>query len=224
MTRHKTPTGLAEHIVGCHACGLPHRADLNAHGMVCTRCGAPLHFRKPDSLTRTWALLIASYILIIPANLMPVMKSNTLSGSEDDTIISGVIYLWETGSQALAVILFMASVLIPITKLVTLTYLLISVRRRSVWKPKVRTQMYRTLEAVGRWSMIDIYVAAMLTALVQFGSIMSINVGAGAIAFGAVVVLTMLAAESFDPRLIWDAVDQSDSVNEKALPREQHVV
>lgn len=224
MTRHKTPTGLLEHIVGCHACGLAHRADLNAHGMVCTRCGAPLHFRKPDSLTRTWALLIASYILIIPANLMPVMKSNTLSGSEDDTIISGVIYLWETGSQALAVILFMASVLIPITKLVTLTYLLISVRRRSVWKPKVRTQMYRTLEAVGRWSMIDIYVAAMLTALVQFGSIMSINVGAGAIAFGAVVVLTMLAAESFDPRLIWDAVDQSDSVNEKALPREQHVV
>lgn len=136
--------------------------------------------------------------------------------------MSGVIYLWVSGSQALSMILFIASVLIPITKLLALTYLLISVRRRSVWKPKVRTQMYRILEAVGRWSMIDIYVAAMLTALVQFGSIMSINVGTGAIAFGAVVVLTMLAAESFDPRLIWDAADQQEATNE--ISKEQHVV
>lgn len=136
--------------------------------------------------------------------------------------MSGVIYLWVSGSQALSMILFIASILIPITKLLALTYLLISVRRRSVWKPKVRTQMYRILEAVGRWSMIDIYVAAMLTALVQFGSIMSINVGTGAIAFGAVVVLTMLAAESFDPRLIWDAADQQEATNE--ISKEQHVV
>ena len=136
--------------------------------------------------------------------------------------MSGVIYLWVSGSQALSMILFIASILIPITKLLALTYLLVSVRRRSVWKPKMRTQMYRILEAVGRWSMIDIYVAAMLTALVQFGSIMSINVGTGAIAFGAVVVLTMLAAESFDPRLIWDAADQQEATNE--ISKEQHVV
>lgn len=215
-------TGAAAHIIGCHACGLAHSAEPDAHGLKCSRCGMSLHFRKPDSFNRTWALLIASYILIIPANVMPVMKSNTLSGSEDDTIMSGVIYLWVSGSQALSIILFIASILIPITKLIALTYLLVSVRRRSVWKPKVRTQIYRVLEAVGRWSMIDIYVAAMLTALVQFGSIMSINVGAGAIAFGAVVVLTMFAAESFDPRLIWDAADQQAATNE--ISKEQHVV
>lgn len=215
-------TGAAVGIVGCHACGLAHHAPPNAHNMVCRRCGVALHVRKPDSVNRTWALLMASYILIIPANLLPVMKSSTLSGAEDDTIMSGVIYLWVSGSQALSIILFIASILIPISKLVVLTYLLISVRRRSVWKPKVRTQMYRVLEAVGRWSMIDIYVAAMLTALVQFGSIMSINVGTGAIAFGAVVVLTMFAAESFDPRLIWDAAAQSEQTRE--LSKEHHVV
>ena len=150
------------------------------------------------------------------------MESNTLTGTEDDTIMSGVIYLWTSGSQALSIILFIASILIPITKLLTLTYLLISVRRRSVWKPKIRTQMYRVLEAVGRWSMIDIYVAAMLTALVQFGNIMSINVGAGALAFGAVVVLTMFAAESFDPRFLWESTDQSEEAQK--IAKENHVL
>ena len=222
MSNQSVITGADAHIVGCHGCGLAHKAAPDAHGLVCRRCGLPLHFRKPDSLNRSWALLIASYILIIPANVLPVMESNTLSGREDDTIMSGVIYLWTSGSQALSAILFIASILIPITKLLTLTYLLISVRQRSVWQPKVRTQMYRILEAVGRWSMIDIYVAAMLTALVQFGNIMSINVGAGAIAFGAVVVLTMLAAESFDPRLLWDSTDHSDET--PGITKENHVV
>jgi len=134
--------------------------------------------------------------------------------------MGGVIYLWVSGSQVLSIILFIASILIPVTKLLAMTYLLVSVHRRSLWKPKVRTQIYRILEAVGRWSMIDIYVAAMLTALVQFGSLMSINVGSGAIAFGVVVVLTMLAAESFDPRLIWEATDQSEELTE--IPKENH--
>ncbi len=213
-------TGKGARVLGCDACGMAHRGSLNDHGMVCSRCGLPLHFRKPDSINRTWALLIASYILIIPANLLPVMKSSTLTGSEDDTIMGGVIYLWVSGSQVLSIILFIASILIPVTKLLAMTYLLVSVHRRSLWKPKVRTQIYRILEAVGRWSMIDIYVAAMLTALVQFGSLMSINVGSGAIAFGVVVVLTMLAAESFDPRLIWEATDQSEELTE--IPKENH--
>ena len=103
-------TGKGAHILGCDACGLPHRGSLNDHGMVCSRCGLPLHFRKPDSINRTWALLIASYILIIPANLLPVMKSSTLTGSEDDTIMGGVIYLWVSGSQVLSIILFIASI------------------------------------------------------------------------------------------------------------------
>ena len=222
MTNHPVVTGVEAHVIGCHGCGLAHSVAGSDHGMVCRRCGLPLHFRKPDSLNRTWALLIAAYILIIPANLLPVMKSSTLGATEADTIISGVIYLWESGSEVLSIILFIASVLIPVCKLLAMTYLLVSVHRRSLWKPKTRTQIYRVLEAVGRWSMIDVYVAAMLTALVQFGSIMSINVGTGAIAFGAVVVLTMLAAECFDPRLIWEATDRSEAAIE--IPKENHAV
>jgi paraquat-inducible protein A len=218
----RTLTGMEAHVVGCDGCGLAHRASPTQHDLRCRRCGLPLHFRKPDSLNRTWALLIASYILIIPANLLPVMKSSGLSGTEDDTIMGGVIYLWESGSEVLGAILFIASIVIPLSKLFALTYLLISVRRRSTWNPKKRTQIYRILEAVGRWSMIDVYVASMLTALVQFGNLMSINVGGGAIAFGAVVVLTMIAAECFDPRLIWEATDQTQATPD--LPKENHAV
>jgi len=128
-------------------------------------------------------------------------------GSETDTIMSGVVFLWVDGSWPLAVILFIASIAVPFSKLFALTYLLVSVQRRSTLAPAQRTRLYRVLEFVGRWSMIDIYVAALLTALVQFGGLMSIRAGPGAIAFGAVVVLTMFAAESFDPRLIWDPVE-----------------
>lgn len=215
-------TGTSVGIVGCDGCGLAHHASPDKHGMRCRRCGLPLHFRKPDSLNRTWALLIASYILIIPANLLPVMKSSTLTGVENDTIMGGVVYLWESGSEVLGAILFIASIVIPLSKLVALTYLLVSVHQRSRWNPKKRTQLYRVLEAVGRWSMIDVYVASMLTALVQFGNLMSINVGGGAIAFGAVVVLTMIAAECFDPRLIWEATDQPNVTTDS--PKETHAV
>ena len=208
-------TGSSAGLVGCHACGLTHHASPETHHLTCTRCGSSLHFRKPNSLSRTWALLIAAYVLIVPANLLPVMETGSLFGSEEDTIFSGVIYLWTSGSQPLAIILFFASIVSPVAKLLSLTYLLISVQRRSTWEPKERTRLYRILEAVGRWSMIDVYVAAMLTALVQFGSLMSIRAGSGAIAFGAVVVLTIFAAESFDPRLIWDAVDHPEKVKEK---------
>ena len=208
-------------ILSCHACGLVSRASKNQHDMICSRCDTPLHFRKKNSLSRAWALLIAAYVFIIPANLLPVMETGSLFGSEKDTIISGVIFLWNSGSQPLAFILFFASVFIPVAKLVSLTYLLVSVQRRSTFQPKNRTKLYRILEFVGRWSMIDVYVAAMLTALVQFGSVMSIRVGNGAIAFGAVVVLTILAAECFDPRLIWDSIEKTK--NNENLSKEKHV-
>jgi paraquat-inducible protein A len=202
-----TVTAAQAGLMSCHACGLLHRPVGSAHDLVCTRCGAALHTRKPDSLKRTWALLIAAFILIIPANLLPVMISGSLFGSETDTIMSGVVFLWIDGSWPLAIILFIASIAVPFSKLFALTYLLVSVQRRSTLAPAQRTRLYRVLEFVGRWSMIDIYVAALLTALVQFGGLMSIRAGPGAIAFGAVVVLTMFAAESFDPRLIWDPVE-----------------
>jgi len=191
----------------CHACGLLHRASGHAHGLFCTRCGAALHTRKRDSVARAWALLIAAYVLIVPANVLPVMVSGSLFGSESDTIMSGVAFLWSEGSWLLAAILFIASIAVPFAKLLAMTFLLVSVQRRSTLAPEQRTRLYRVLEFVGRWSMIDIYVAAILTALVQFGGLMSIQAGPGAIAFGSVVVLTMFAAESFDPRLIWDPVE-----------------
>jgi len=194
--------------VACHACGLVHQADSHAHDLVCARCGAALHARKPNSVARAWALLIAAYVLIIPANVLPVMVSGSLFGSEADTIMSGVVFLWRDGDAPLAIILFCASIAIPFSKLFALTYLLLSVQKRSTLAPRRRTQLYRILEFVGRWSMIDIYVASLLAALVQFGGLMSIQAGPGAIAFGAVVVITMFAAESFDPRLIWDPVEE----------------
>ncbi len=191
-------------LLACHGCGLLQRAPGAAHDLACARCGAGLHFRTPDSVARTWALLIAAYVLFVPANVLPVMQTGSLFGAQTDTIMSGVIFLWVTGSWPLALIIFVASIAVPASKLLALTYLLVSVQRRSAWARQQRTRLYRVLELVGRWSMVDIYVAAILAALVQFGGLMSIRPGPGAIAFGAVVVLTMFAAESFDPRLIWD--------------------
>lgn len=214
-------TAASQQILGCNACGLAQREPPAQEHLHCSRCGTRLHFRKPNSIGRTWALVIAAYVLIIPANLMPVMATGSLFGTEKDTIFGGVKFLWESNSQVLAIILFCASIVIPFAKLISLTFLLISVQRRSTWKPKVRAQLYRIVEAIGRWSMIDVYVATMLTALVQFGDLMSIRAGVGAIAFGSVVMLTIFAARSFDPRLIWEAVDPLTS--DKNIAKELHV-
>jgi paraquat-inducible protein A len=170
----------------------------------CPRCDAYLHLRKPGSVGRCWALLVASYILYIPANLMPIMDTGTLRNYRSDTIMSGVIHLWVTGSMGIAAIVFVASIVVPLFKLLALTLLLISVQRQSVWRPEERTRLYRLVELVGRWSMLDIYVVTILATLVQMGSMATVKAGPGAIAFGAVVVLTMFAAIYFDPRLIWD--------------------
>jgi paraquat-inducible protein A len=138
------------------------------------------------------------------------METGSLFGAQSDTIMSGVVYLWTSGSWPLAVIVFVASILVPGAKMLALTVLLISVQRRSMWRPQERTKLYRVVEFVGRWSMVDIYVAAMLTALVQFKALATIKAGPAAIAFGAVVVMTMFAAEAFDPRLIWDPVREKN--------------
>lgn len=195
-------------LLACHGCGLVHRPSAAAHDLACSRCGASLHLRKPDSIARTWALLIASYVLFVPANLLPVMETGSLFGAQTDTIMSGVVFLWVTGSWPLALIIFVASIAVPAGKLLALTYLLVSVQRRSVWALQQRARLFRVVELVGRWSMVDIYVAAVLAALVQFQGLMTIRPGPGAIAFGAVVVLTMFAAERFDPRLIWDPMER----------------
>jgi len=191
-------------LLVCHACHLLNRPCGAAHDLACARCGAILHVRKPESIERTWVYLIAAGLLYIPANVLPVMETGSLFGSQTDTIMSGVVYLWTSGSWPLAAIVFIASIMVPGSKLIALTFLLVSVQRRSTWRPLERTRLYRVVKLVGRWSMVDIYVAAILTAIVQFKSLAMIKAGPGAIAFGAVVVLTMFAAKCFDPRLIWD--------------------
>jgi paraquat-inducible protein A len=201
-------TAAACGLLSCHVCGLVSKAPRMGGAAHCPRCSAKLHFRKPDSIARTWALLIAAGIMYVPANLLPMMETSSLFGSQDDTIMSGVVYLWHSGSWDLALIVFIASIMVPLLKLIALTLLLISVQRRSVWQPVQRTRLYRLVELVGRWSMLDIYVVTILAALVQIGSLATIKAGPAAMAFGAVVVLTMFAAMQFDPRLIWDPLQK----------------
>lgn len=176
----------------------------------CQRCGSRLHARKPGSVQRVWALLIAAYALYIPANLLPIMETRSLFGVQRDTILSGVVYLWESGSWALSLIVFVASIVVPMLKLLALTLLLLSVSQLQPSSAFTRTRVYRMLELIGRWSMLDVYVVAILVALVQAQALATIVPGPGVVAFGAVVVLSMLATMSFDPRLIWDSEIQNE--------------
>jgi len=175
--------------------------------MLCPRCGSLLHQRKPRSLARTWALVIAAFIFYIPANVLPITKVISLGKAQSDTIMSGVIYFIHTGMWPIALVIFIASIFVPLVKLFILTFLLISVERKWQWRPKDRTSLYRITEAIGRWSMTDIYVVTILVALVKLGGLATIEAEPGAIFFAAVVVTTMFAAMSFDPRLIWDSLE-----------------
>ncbi len=171
---------------------------------VCPRCGSEVHPRKPDSLQYTWALVIASIIFYIPANLLPMMHVETFAGTESDTIMSGVIYFVSSGSYLIAFVIFVASIVVPIVKLIILVYLLISVQRGSCLYRRKRKKLYMLTEIIGRWSMVDVYVVGIMVALVHFGGLTEIKAGLGADFFLLVVVVTMLAAMKFDPRMIWD--------------------
>jgi paraquat-inducible protein A len=189
----------------CEDCQLlSHLPERLAHGALCPRCGARLHSRKEQSLQRTWAFLIAAMICYVPANLFPIMTVRSLGTAESDTIMGGIVYLLTHGMWPLALVVFTASFCVPLLKLVSLTGLLLSVHRSSRWRPVDRTRLYRITVAVGRWSMVDVFVVTILVALVHLGALATIEAESGAVFFGAVVVLTMLAAEAFDPRLIWD--------------------
>src|SRR6476661_3685956 len=198
------PSALQQGLVSCHSCGMLSRLPAHARGH-CPRCHARLHARKPDSISRTWALVILAYILYIPANLLPILESRSLLTAESNTIMSGILMFWESGSWMIAGLVFIASIVVPLTKLLALTWLLVSVQLKSRRRALQRTQLFRLVEFVGRWSMLDIYVVALTVTLVQVGTLASIQVGPGALAFGAVVVITMLASHTFDPRLIWVA-------------------
>ncbi|MFL5285346.1 MAG: paraquat-inducible protein A [Rhodopila sp.] len=203
--------------IGCDTCGLVSRA---APGKPCPRCGHRLRDRKPWAIQRTWAYLIAAAILYIPANTYPVLTVIRLGAGQPSTILGGVKELIDAGMWPLAALVFFASVAVPVLKLIGLGLLLILTQTGSVWRLHDRTVLYRIVDAVGRWSMIDIFMESILVALVQFGTVASIYPGPGAIAFAAVVVLTMLAARSFDPRLMWDklsAQPQTGSRHEHAF-------
>lgn len=198
-------------LCSCHVCGLVSPCGQEGGVTHCPRCRSTLHLRRPNSLQHCWALLIAAYILYVPANLMIMMETGSLISYRKDTIMSGIIHLWTTGFKGIAAIVFIASILVPLFKLLVLTLLLISVRHGSTWGMHQRLLLYRVVEFVGRWSMLDIFVVTLLAALVQLHSLAEVKAGTGAIAFGAVVVLTMFAAMAFDPRLMWDSLRKENA-------------
>ena len=189
-------------VIGCHTCHLVNHADP---GDLCRRCHSVLHTRKNDSVNRTWALVLSAIFLYIPANIYPVMNITQLAKAQDFTIFGGIKELVDYGLWPLAALVFLASITIPLMKLATLAFLLITTQRRRVTNLQFRTRAFRVIDFIGRWSMIDIFMISILVALVRFGQLASINAETGAPCFAGVVILTMFAVITFDPRLMWDA-------------------
>jgi len=196
-------------VIACHTCGFLAHDDAAHH--PCPRCGAQMHHRTENSLTRTWALVLSATLLMIPAQLYPIMTVSQLGRGSPDTILSGVVKLLTNGYIGLGLIVFIASIVVPVAKLIALVVLLRGVERRSTWKPRDRTQLYRITEIVGAWSMVDVFLVGLLSGLVSLNLLANIEPGVGATFFGAVVVITMFAAHSFDPRLIWDEAGANEA-------------
>jgi paraquat-inducible protein A len=197
--------------IGCETCGLvsvPRPEDLR-----CPRCDSALHERKPNSVARTWALVIAAAVLYIPANYYPVLSVVQLGAGQPSTILGGVEELVTARQYPLAALVFFASIAVPMLKLFGLSIMLITIQTGRTGWLRDRTRLYHIVRFVGRWSMIDIFMESLLGALVAFGSVITIEPGAGALAFCAVVILTMFAAETFDPRLMWDAAAERQALH-----------
>jgi paraquat-inducible protein A len=199
-------TAAAAGLASCHTCAKLSPADLHK----CPLCGSALHLRDSESLQKTVALVIAAMVLYIPANLLPIMTTTQLGTPTDSTIIGGVVLLIHHGSYPIAAVIFIASVIVPSGKLISICWLVSSVVRGQNTSYVQRTKMYRVTEFVGKWSMTDVFVVAILVALIQLRGLLIITAGPAAIAFGGVVIVTMLAAESFDPRLIWDQMEEAN--------------
>lgn len=206
-------TAAGASLLNCHTCHQLSRAQRLPTGcrQICPRCGTKLHFRKPNSMMRSWALTLTALILYIPANVLPIMTVISYGNGTPDTILSGVLHLISAGMYPIALLIFFASIIVPFVKLIAISFLLISIHKKSSRHPRERTLMYRITEYIGRWSMLDIFVIAFLSALVKLGTIATITPGPGALSFAGVVVTTIFAAMSFDPRLIWDAMEEKDA-------------
>lgn len=200
-------------LLGCESCGLvsedvladtadDSRARLRVQ--KCSRCGHVLHARKPMSVQRTWACVLAAAVLYVPANVLPIMTTVSALQREEHTLIGGILELWADGSWGLSVIVFIASIAVPVLKIGVLGLLAWTSRRAPTWRRLERAKLYRLIEAVGHWSMLDVYVVVLLAATVRFGPLAGVQAGPALLAFAAVVVLTMVATYAFDPKLIWD--------------------
>ena len=189
----------------CEVCGLLNR-KLAARGGApsCARCGTHLHARKPNSIARTWALLVTAYLAYIPANVLPVLETESIVEQTSDTILGGAIRLWSQGAWPLSLVIIFASFVVPLVKLVVLTWLLVAAGRRTDADARRNTRLYRVVDFIGKWSMVDIYIGGLLVSLVQFYPFATVTLGPAAVAFAAVVLLTMVASRTFDPRLLWD--------------------
>jgi paraquat-inducible protein A len=194
-------------LIGCDVCALVLRAPSGAGAWRCPRCANTLHARKPLSVQRTLAWLAVALALYVPANLLPVMTTTSVLGRVSHTIGGGIVELWSTGSHELALIVFIASIVVPLGKVAALALLAFTAQRGSRWRQPERAMLYRLVETVGHWSMLDVFVVVLLVGMVRFGVLATVEPEPGLLAFGAVVVATMLAASSFDPRLIWPAHD-----------------
>jgi paraquat-inducible protein A len=196
---------MQEGLQSCDTCGLLSRPAVGDEESRCPRCDEELAFRKHDSIQRTWAFLIGAAVCYIPANVLPVLTTTTASGADSDTILQGVVLLWSPTGWPLSLIVLVASIMIPSAKILALGYLLITTQNGSIKNNGQRVRLYRMVELIGRWSMVDVFVDTFTAALIQLQPLMSVEPGPGLLFFAAVVVLTMLAVESFDPRLIWDS-------------------
>ena len=191
-------------LVGCTTCG-----KVSALGTVdCPRCGAALHVRKPASLQRVWAWLIVGMMAYIPANVLPIMITTNLGRQLDSTIVGGVIDLAHHGAWDLAFIVGFASIVIPVSKFLVIGYLAYSLQFRVALPIHTRVHLYEIVEFVGRWSMIDVFVVAILAALVRLGILASVDPGPAAVFFALSVAFTMLSAQAMDARLIWDTAER----------------
>lgn len=207
-------TAADEGLASCHLCG---KVSPVAEE-YCPRCHSKLHLRKPHSLERTWSLLIAAMAFYFPANLLPMMDIEGLGGNSSDTILSGVINFWKKGDYLVAGIIFSASIMIPILKMIALVWLCLAAKGYVSASPKNLARLYHVTELVGRWSMVDVFVVAVLVCLVQLGIISTVTPGPAILSFASVVVLTMFSAMSFDPRLLWDRHENDAAGGSPATP------
>lgn len=214
-----------ERLLGCESCGLVSATALaeDAPGWVqrCSRCGHALRMTKPYSVQRTWALVIAAAVCYVPANTLPIMLTSSAFDRREHTLIGGIHELWVDGSWLLSAIVFIASIAVPVLKIGALGLLAWTVRRAPHWRRMERARLYRLIDLVGHWSMLDVYVVVLLAATVRFGPLASVQPGPALIFFTAVVVFSMLATHSFDPKLIWRADDPAPDRRPPALDHER---